>query len=199
MAAASTPVPRGRLSSSTSPWVIPPLLQGRYCDRSHKGLAAPPGWGKVAGHRGIRGYVPRSALPTVPSALTAHRLTSVPAVPAALPHPASAGSRSPERCRPRHRRPRDRSRQRRVVSRPFSQGSLTSAGNPSTLCSRGGSPSIRAASSGVPAEPRLDQGSLERLGRQLGRATTASHWSCERHWPAAAEPRHEASVDLPLP
>ncbi|CRY90961.1 putative lipoprotein [Synechococcus sp. WH 8103] len=40
-----------------------------------------------------------------------------------------------------------------MVSRPFSQGSLTSAGNPSTLCSSGGSPSMRAASSGAPVSP----------------------------------------------
>ena len=32
-AANSTPVPRGRLNSSTSPWAIPPFPRGKRCDR----------------------------------------------------------------------------------------------------------------------------------------------------------------------
>ena len=41
----------------------------------------------------------------------------------------------------------------RAVKRPFIQGSLSKAGNPSTLCSNGGSPGIWAASSGDPLIP----------------------------------------------
>ena len=56
----------------------------------------------------------------------------------------------------------------RVVSRPFSQGSLTSAGKPSTLCSSAGVPPRLAASSGWLLSPACDNAAFR--GREASLA-----------------------------
>ena len=153
-AAKSTPVPRGRLSSSASPACSPRFGQGvvAVVPVTLNATCSPRLAGSGVGLRASSVCPPSSAAPwscrtdrmpervcasssCCSSAATAGRVTTAIAWSARAPQ----AQRSEQACS--------------VVSRALSQGSLTSAGNPSTLWRRVGASLTRAASSAEPLSP----------------------------------------------